>query len=294
MVVQMIAVAVRRQELVFHLRTNGVGAGSAARVLLEILLEEIFLDGFGERADGVAGLNFARVLGNRDAVSDGQDAFGADEAESGIFGAAVDEIHAQGEIEGGMAGGLRIIVEAEQDVGNVAAVFPESQAAGGVDARGSDGSHDEVHSGKQMDEQVAGDAGAIVAIAAPAEQALRFERDFGRAAEEAVPVNVFGRGVGRDGIFPRADGVVAIPPGFHHVGLADGAGLHEILGFFVNDGTDALAADLQDSPGFLFGFDERLAVFDALHHGLFEVHVFAGVHGVDGDFLVPVIGRARR
>ena len=44
-------------------------------------------------------------------------------------------------------------------------------------------------------------------------------------------------------------------------------------------------------PVFFCGFDERLAVVDMLHHRLFAVDVLAGVHGVDGDILVPVVGR---
>ena len=143
-----------------------------------------------------------------------------------------------------------------------------------------------------MHEQVAGDARAVIAITAPAEQSLRLERDLRSAAQEAVPIDIFGRGVGRNGILPGANGVVTIPPGFHHVGLADGAGLHQLLGFFIDDGTHALAADLNNASGFLLGFDHRLAVVHVLHHGLFAVHVFAGVHGVDGDFLVPMIGRS--
>ncbi len=141
-----------------------------------------------------------------------------------------------------------------------------------------------------MNEEVAGDSGSVIAIAAPAEQPLRLEGHFGGAAEEAVPIDIFGRGVGRYGIFPSPDSVIAIPPGFHHVGLADGAGLHQLLGFLVDDGADALAADLDDASGFLFRFDERLAVLDMLDHGLFAVHILARVHGVDGDFLVPMIG----
>ena len=78
---------------------------------------------------------------------------------------------------------------------------------------------------EQVDEEVAGDAGAVVAVIAPAEEADRLEGPLGRAAEEAVPIDVGGRGVGRDGILPGADGGVAVEPGFHHVELADGAGL---------------------------------------------------------------------
>src|SRR5579863_2213020 len=128
-----------------------------------------------------------------------------------------------------------------------------------------------------MHEKIARDSGAVVAITAPAEQSLRLERYFGSPAEETVPIDIFRRGIRRDGILPGTDGVVAIPPGFHHVRFTDGARLHQLLGFLIDDGTHALAADLDDAPGLLLCFDQRLTVLDMLHHGLFAIHILAGV-----------------
>ena len=59
----------------------------------------------------------------------------------------------------------------------------------------------------------------------------------------------------------------------------------------IHDGADALAAHLHNAAGFLLGGDHGFAVLDALHHGLFAVDVFAGVHGVDRNLRMPVVGR---
>src|SRR5690348_13919742 len=126
MVIAMIAVALRRHVAVLYLRADRVGAGRLLRIFLAILLQEFLLGGLRERVDGVARLGFARRLGYGDTSADGHDSFAADELESGILAAAVDEVHAQCEIECRMMRGLGIVVETKQHVGDVAAVFPEA------------------------------------------------------------------------------------------------------------------------------------------------------------------------
>src|SRR5260370_42148478 len=107
--IAMIAVALRRQIPILHLRANGVGRRRRARMVLVILLQELFLSGLRECVDGIARLAFTRSLRHRDAITDRQNAFGANEAETGILRAAVDEIHAQRQVEGWVTRGLRII-----------------------------------------------------------------------------------------------------------------------------------------------------------------------------------------
>ena len=97
-------------------------------------------------------------------------------------------------------------------------------------------------------------------------------------------------GVRRDGVVPGADGGVAVPAGGDHVELADGSGGEEFFGFGVDDGRDSLAADLEDAVGGFRGGDDFGAVGVDVDHGLFEVDVFAGAHGVDGGLFVPVVG----
>ena len=80
------------------------------------------------------------------------------------------------------------------------------------------------------------------------------------------------------------------PVGGDHVEFADGSGRQEFFGLGVDDGADALAADLKNAVGGTGGRDDLGAVGVDVDHGLFEVDVFAGVHGVDGGLLVPVVG----
>ena len=88
--------------------------------------------------------------------------------------------------------------------GHVASILPVISAAGGPDAVRTDTIHDEVNAGEEMNEEIAGNAVPIGTIVSPAEQADRLERALGRAAEELIPINSFGGGVGRNGILPSA------------------------------------------------------------------------------------------
>ncbi len=68
------------------------------------------------------------------------------------------------------------------------------------------------------------------------------------------------------------------------------AGGEEFFGLGVDDGADTLAADLEDAVGGAGGVDDLRAVGVDVDHRLFEVDVFAGMHGVDGCLFVPVVG----
>ena len=89
------------------------------------------------------------------------------------------EVHPQRQVEGRVLAARRIIVEPQHDIGHIAAVLPEAQPAGGEHARGPDGAQHEVDAREQVHEQVARDAGAVVAVVAPAEQAHGIEGRFG-------------------------------------------------------------------------------------------------------------------
>ena len=143
---------------------------------------------------------------------------------------------------------------------------------------------------EEVDEEVAGDSAAVGLPFAPLEEVLGVPGNFGGGAEEAWPVAGLGAGVERDGVVPGADGGVAVPAGGDHVEFADGSGGKQFLGLGVDDGADALAADLKDAVGGAGGGDDLGTVGVEVDHGLFEVDVFAGVHGVDGGLLVPVVG----
>ncbi len=74
--------------------------------------------------------------------------------------------------------------------------------------------------------------------------------------------------------------------------LPDGAGGEHLLGLGVDDGAHALAADLDDAVGRASGFNHLRPVGVQMDHGLFAVDVFAGLHGIDRNLFMPVVGRA--
>jgi len=77
-----------------------------------------------------------------------------------------------------------------------------------------------------------------------------------------------------------------------HVESADGARSEDLLGLDVNERADSLAADLEDAPGGFGTVDHGRAVLVEVDHRLFAVHILAGLHGVDGGLLVPMVGGA--
>ena len=254
---------------------------------LAVLLEVLPLHFGGEGADGVAGLFFEGRAADGDRVAgDLHGAFGAGEEEAFAFFTAVDEVDAEAEVEA-----FGIVEEGEKDVGGVAAVFPEAQAACGHGVCGAGGSGDEVGAAEEMDEEIAGDSAAVGLPFAPLEEVFGVPWNFWGGAEEAWPVAGFGAGIERDGVVPGTDGGVAVPVGGDHVEFADGSGGQELFCFGVDDGADALTADLENPIRGTGGGDDLWAVGVDVDHGLFEVDVFACVQCIDGGLLVPVVGR---
>src|SRR5438045_6757502 len=117
----------------------------------------------------------------------------------------------------------------------------------------------------------------------------------GGAVDECVPVDGLRAGVGRNGIDPGAAGGIAIPVSVDGSDFAELAGIVNLLGFGVEDRTDALAADRDHALVLVRGVDHRESVFDGVRHRLLAIHIFAGrdrvfevvamlvVHGGDQD-----------
>ena len=139
---------------------------------------------------------------------------------------------------------LGIVEQSQHHVGNVAAVFPVAQPAGGHAARGAVGAGDEMRAAEEVDEQVAGHAAAIGLPLAPLEEVLGVQGNLGRRAQEPRPVAGLRGRIEGNRVVPRAHRRVAVPVGLNHVELADGAGGEHFLGLFVDHRADALAADL--------------------------------------------------
>ncbi len=115
---------------------------------------------------------------------------------------------------------------------------------------------------------------------------------FGALPRKRIPIDVLRRGVGRNGILPGADGGVAVEPGFDGIEFADGALFEELADLHEGLRGGVLRSDLEDTAGSLLCLDDFEPVFDLLDHGLLAVDILAGVHGVDGDLGMPVVGSA--
>src|SRR5712664_469167 len=142
----------------------GLFAGSGI-VLPVPLVDVFFAHGAGETGRVVAGrfiLAGLRVVSERE-FGDFEDALGAVEA--------IDFRRFGAEVEAEVDGNIAVLEERGVNVGHVAAVFPAEDAAGGEDALGGlvDAEH-EHHAADEMDEEVAGDSGAVFLPAAPARE----------------------------------------------------------------------------------------------------------------------------
>ena len=140
---------------------------------------------------------------------------------------------------------------------------------------------------EEMHEQIAGNARAVVAIIAPAEQPHRLERPLWRVADEAIPIDRLGRRIERQRVLPRAQRGVAIDPGLHQRQAADGPGAVQLARLRIHDRADALAADLDNAVRLARDLGEREPFLDLLHHRLLDVDVLARFHRIDRDALVP-------
>src|SRR6185295_1864587 len=98
-----------------------------------------------------------------------------------------------------MSGGLRVLVNSEHHIRDVAPIFPVTQSAGRHNANWAIRTEHEVQAGEQMHEQITGDTGTVVAIVTPTEETNGIERRLWSSPEEALPINSLRRGVGRQG-----------------------------------------------------------------------------------------------
>ena len=126
-----VAVAVAPLELETSRRPPAIPFPNAADTCRWYCSRICFLHRVGEGVDGVAGRLFARHAADGHAVAANLHcAFGAGEDETFALLAAIDEVHAQAQVES-----LAIVEQTEHHVGHIAAVVPEAQAAGRHGAR---------------------------------------------------------------------------------------------------------------------------------------------------------------
>lgn len=286
-------VAGRRAEALARRGAHRVGAGLLIGILLPVAGEEVLADVLREGFEIVTGTGFAGDRVDREAVADVERdvALGADEAETLAATGASFEVDAKRDLVGRVLVGLRVIIEADHEIGDVAAVLPVVRTAAREDALGAVGIHDVVDAAEEVDEQVTRDTGAVILVVAPTEEADGLEGALGCGADEAVPIDGGGRGVVRDYVLPGAEGGVAVVEGFDHADFADFAILDHFTQTRVKNVADALAADLEDLAGGLLGGDDLVAIGGVLDHGLLTIDVLASLEGVNSLGAVPVVGR---
>ena len=109
----------------------------------------------------------------------------------------------------------------------------------------------------------------------------------GGGADPEVPVEIgggLGDGFKAEGVSAAREEEVAL------VDVADDAGVEEFDSFAEGSPPAALGSAGGDAVVFAGGFDELGAFEDVVGDGLFDVNVFAGLHGPDGGEGVPVVG----
>src|SRR5713226_7761593 len=156
-----------------------------------------------------------RKVGNGE-FRDFEDALGALEA--------VDLWRIAAKIEAEINGCAAVIEERGVDIRHIAAVREAQDSAQSHSLLwwGIPAEH-EVHATDEMDEEIAGEAGAVFLPAAPARENIGIEGNFGNVTLPSVPIEICGREIGRRRIFPRAGRIVAAKRAFDESESADDA-----------------------------------------------------------------------
>src|SRR5687768_12449456 len=147
-----------------------------------------------------------------------------------------------------------------------------------------------MQAGKEVHEKIAGDAGSVILIISPAEETDRIELHFRSVSQECVPIDCRRTGIAGNGVLPCATAALAVIPGFNQYQVTDGFRGYDLAGFFGYDGAYSLAANLVDPSRFLLRRNDGGAFFQFVDHWFFTIHMFAFVHGVDGDAVMPMVG----
>ncbi len=109
----------------------------------------------------------------------------------------------------------------------------------------------------------------------------------GGGADPEVPVEIgggLGDGFKAEGVSAAREEEVAL------VDVADDAGVEEFDGFAEGSPPAALGSAGGDAVVLAGGFNELGAFEDVMGDGLFDVNIFAGLHGPDGGEGMPMVG----
>lgn len=152
-------------------------------------------------------------------VLDMQDALLAHEPESGGLIGPLLEVHAQAHIKGRMARSFGIIGQPQHQIGDFPSVIPITGAASGHHPLRPFRVEHEVYASKQVHEQIARNASAIIPIVVPPEKPLRVEGPSRSVGHEAIPIDGRRRSVRWNRITEHQFVSVhrPLPPGFNQI-----------------------------------------------------------------------------
>ncbi len=141
-----------------------------------------------------------------------------------------------------------------------------------------------------MDEQIAGQAFAVIGEAAPAEESRRVKRPLRRAHQKSIPVDGLLAGVRRNRINPCATRRVAVRRSLDVEHVAKRPRRIDSPRLLIDDGTHALAAHLQDAISLAHRLNHGEAVLHGMRHRLFAVHVLARGARIHHNAAMLVVG----
>ena len=94
--------------------------------------------------------------------------------------------------------GLRVLVEAQDQIGSLTLFGPETDTAGGHSLYRPVGVKYAVQAGKLMYIHIAGNAGSIVPVFPPTEKPVSVKSPLGGVPHKGLPVNGLFTGIGRN------------------------------------------------------------------------------------------------
>src|SRR5208337_1614230 len=137
--------------------------------------------------------------------------------------------------------------------------------------------------------QIACQAGPVIPVAAPTEEARRIEGALWRAIEPSVPIDGLLAGVRRNRIHPGAAVAIPVPRRLDGVHLPQLAGIPDLLRFGIENRTHALAADLTDAVVLLDSLDHGQPVLHTVGHGFFAVDVLPCLDRLRHRLAMPMV-----
>ena len=140
-----------------------------------------------------------------------------------------------------------------------------------------------------MNKEVTGQAFAVVCKTAPAEEPGGIKWSLRRAVQKGVPVDRLFVCVWWNRVDPSTASGVAVRIRLNHEYFTESSRVINFLRFSIEDGTDPLAADLDDAICLLSRFDHGESILHGMGHRFFAINVLAGGAGIGNHFAMLVV-----